>query len=66
VIGHTSISFGNESLPGGEAYHGFKVTITDGLPPEDEEHIRQSLLTILEKHDLKVTQMSNTHIIVST
>ena len=44
--------------PSGEQYHGFKVTIADGLPEVKRDYVKETVSQILHKdsRNFKVTE----------
>lgn len=64
-----SVETGDITAPSGATLtDGFKITIDDGLPPAKENYIRERVYEILGKlpENYKITQSSNTNIIIQT
>ena len=59
-----SIQEGKIQTTFGTPLVGIKITIDDGLPPAELNYVTERVSEILNVPEVRVTRLSNTHIIV--
>jgi hypothetical protein len=65
-VENTKVSIGENYTYDGTKYVGFKVEITDGFPTPKTDYAREKVIEILKPAGYKITQLSNTHLIINT